>query len=225
MDLRVVAEPIGRLGEHATIPIAFTVERVLAVSTPRSGLGGIVLQEVAVQTPWVKDYDAIEGEGPARWPERFDTSNWGLLAAWHAGERIGGAVVAFDSADVRMLEGRRDLAVLWDLRVRPRARSRGVGSALFRAAGQWGRARGCRALKVETQNINLPACRFYARMGCTLGAINRRAYPGLPDETQLLWYAGLGSRAGRNGPGSQRGGPAPGCGAYPRQRVAGSAQA
>jgi hypothetical protein len=44
---------------------------------------------------------------------------------------------------------------------------------------------------VETQNINVPACRFYARMRCTLGAIHRYAYPDLPGEAQLLWYRTL----------------------------------
>ncbi len=36
--------------------------------------------------------------------------------------------------------------------------------------------------------INVPACRFYAKQGCVLGAIDRYAYPDHPDEVQLLWY-------------------------------------
>jgi GNAT superfamily N-acetyltransferase len=66
-----------------------------------------------------------------------------------------------------------------------------VGTALFDAVEDWARARSCEMLKVETQNINVPACRFYARMGCTLGAIHRYAYPDLPGEAQLLWYRTL----------------------------------
>jgi GNAT superfamily N-acetyltransferase len=93
-----------------------------------------------------------------------------------------------------MLVGRRDLAVLWDLRVAPAARRRGVGAALFRAAAAWAAARGCAQLKVETQNVNVPACRFYARQGCVLGAIDRFAYPGLPHEVRLLWYTALPAR-------------------------------
>ncbi len=53
------------------------------------------------------------------------------------------------------------------------------------------RSRGCHTLKVETQNINVPACRFYQRMGCTLGTVNRFAYPDLPDEIQLIWFKNL----------------------------------
>jgi GNAT superfamily N-acetyltransferase len=73
---------------------------------------------------------------------------------------------------------------------------RRVGSSLFRAAEARAAARGCRQLKIETQNINLPACSFYARQGCELREINRFAYPQFPDEVQLLWYKEI-SRAGR----------------------------
>ena len=70
-------------------------------------------------------------------------------------------------------------------------RRRGVGAALFAATENWARARGCRQLKIETQSINVAACRFYASRGCELGAVRRFAYPELPEETQLLWYKGL----------------------------------
>lgn len=66
-----------------------------------------------------------------------------------------------------------------------------MGSTLFRAAEAWARARGCRQLKVETQNVNVAACRFYARQGCVLTSVHHNAYPGLPDEIQLLWYKNL----------------------------------
>jgi GNAT superfamily N-acetyltransferase len=80
-------------------------------------------------------------------------SNWGLLAAYDGDDRIGGAVIAFRAPGVGMLEGRDDLAALWDIRVRPEHRSAGVGAALFRATEDWIRARGGRMLKIETQNI------------------------------------------------------------------------
>ena len=54
-------------------------------------------------------------------------------------------------------------------------------------AEAWARACGATWLKVETQNVNVPACRFYARQGCVLGAVDRFAYPALPDEVRLLW--------------------------------------
>src|SRR5947209_11796752 len=191
VQLRIVEEPIERLDEHARISIAFTVQRMLQVSTPGSGLGGIQLIEVDVEAPWVKDYDAIKGEGPTRWLKRFDTSQWGLLAAYDADQRIGGAVIALNTPGLVLLDGRPDVAAIWDIRVRPDVRSMGVGSALFRATTLWCKQRGCGTLEVETQCINIAACRFYVQMGCVLGGINSRAYPDLPDETQLLWFRDL----------------------------------
>ena len=46
-------------------------------------------------------------------------------------------------------------------------------------------------LIAETQNINVPACRFYAAQGCELRGIHVGAYPEHPEEVQLLWYMDL----------------------------------
>ncbi len=180
-----------RLDDYARIPIAFEVCTLLEVSVRDGGLGGLEFRERSVDRPYVKDYDRIPGNHPTDWESCFDFANWGLLVALAGDRRVGGAVLAFDTPGVEVLEGRRDLAVLWDLRVDPPARRSGVGSSLFAAAERWARERGCRQLKVETQNVNVPACRFYASQGCVLGAVHRFAYPELPEEVQLLWYKDL----------------------------------
>lgn len=195
MDIDVTEKPApAALAEYAGVPIAFAVREVLDVAAPARGLGGLTLSRRALDAPYVKDYDAADG-GPLGWAARFDLSRWALFAARAGGRRVGGAAAAFDAPDLDMLGGRRDLAVLWDLRVAPDARGRGVGGTLFRAAEGWAAARGARWLVVETQNVNVPACRFYARHGCVLGAVRRFAYPALPDEAQLLWYKDLSARA------------------------------
>jgi GNAT superfamily N-acetyltransferase len=190
-EIRREAATPGALGEHGRISIAFVVDRILAVTLTDGGLGGMSLTETPVADPYLKDYDAIAGEGPERWAERFDVSKWGLIGAFRDGARVGGAVVAFRTADLWMLGGRDDVAVLWDIRVAPQHRGAGVGSALFRAVEGWAGTRGCGWLKIETQNVNAAACRFYQKMGCTLGAIDRFAYPELPGEAQLLWWKAL----------------------------------
>jgi GNAT superfamily N-acetyltransferase len=195
MKMEIIEEPIIAAAELARVPIAFSVESVFDVSPRGGGLGGLILSERRLDVPYVKDYDAVGDESPTQWAGRFDVSNWGLIGARSGGVLVGGAVIAYNTEGVDMLEGRTDLAVLWDIRVSTEARGRGVGFGLFRAAEAWASARGCELLKVETQNINVPACRFYARQGCVLGAINRFAYRELPDEVQLLWYKRL-SRPG-----------------------------
>lgn len=191
MRVHIIEEPITQVAELARISIAFTVKSVLAASVQGNGLGGFLLSEREVDVPYVKDYDAFETEGPTTWARRFDVSRWAFFGAYREAERIGGVVVAFDTKGVTMLEGRRDLAVIWDIRVTPQMRSQGVGSALFRTAEQWARAKQCRHIKVETQNTNVAACRFYVRHGCELGALHRFAYPDLPGDIQLLWYKAL----------------------------------
>ena len=193
VDIREEALTPAALSEHAAIPMAFAVDRVLEVRLVDDGVGGMSLTQTAVADPYVKDYDAIEGVEPARWPVRFDVSNWGLIGDRRDGARVGGAVIVSKTPGLHMLGGRDDVAVLWDIRVSPRERGGGIGSALFRAAGDWAGARGSRWLKIETQNVNVPACRFYHKMGCTLGAIDRFAYPDQPAEARLLWWKALTS--------------------------------
>jgi GNAT superfamily N-acetyltransferase len=188
MSIEVIQEELDHLPAHGQISIAFGVRTVLDLAVPDGGLGGFVLRERELALPYVKDYDGIDGNRPADWSRCFDTTNWTLHSAWIEGRRVGGIVVAFKTESLDLLERREDLAAIWDLRVTPDLRGRGLGSVLFAAAEAWAKAQGCRQLKVETQNVNVAACRFYAHRGCTLGCINRFAYPLLPEEIQLLWY-------------------------------------
>jgi GNAT superfamily N-acetyltransferase len=189
MIVEVTERPASCLAEYARTSIAFTVRRVLDAA-PRAD-GSFSLTERPLDPPYTKDYDECPEDLPTSWPGRFDLSRWGFLCAHVGGSPVGWAAIAFDTLGVEMLEGRRDLAVLWDIRVSTEARGRGVGVALFRAVEEWARFRVCRELKVETQNINAPACRFYERQGCVLRGVNPGAYPGLPDEVQFLWFKRL----------------------------------
>lgn len=189
MSVEVFQEPIATLEGYAAIPIAFEVSIVIDVEESGNDPDKFLLTERRLDVPYVKNYDAVEN--PAQWARRFDVSTWGLFAARLEGRRIGGAVVALNTPGLTMSEGHGSVAVLWDIRVAPEARGQGVGSALFRASAAWARARGCRQLEVETQNVNVPACRFYARQECVLAAVHRSAYPRLPDEIQFLWHKDL----------------------------------
>lgn len=187
------------LDEYLRIPSSFEVRCVFDVASPTDGGRPPTLVERVVDAPYVKDYDAIEGAGLRHVAREFDVSNWGKFSASIHSRRVGGAIVAFDTPGVVMLEGRRDLAVLWDIRASPAERGRGVGSALVRSVEAWAIARGCRWLKVETQNVNVPACRFYASQGFMLGVANRAVYPDLPGEVQLLWWKALSKARSKSG--------------------------
>jgi GNAT superfamily N-acetyltransferase len=189
MSITVTEQQAPDWRAYAAIDPRFTVHTVLdARALPD---GSFDLAERPVAAPWEKNYDAIPGQHPTSWPQRFDVSRWIVLLAHEGDELVGGAVVVTDARAVETSGNRDDLAVLWDLRVRPDWRGRGVGSQLFRAAADASRSRGKRELVVETQDINASACRFYARMGCELRAVTPGAYPNLPGEAQFLWFLRL----------------------------------
>jgi GNAT superfamily N-acetyltransferase len=189
MTIRILRESSSTLADYARVPIAFIADRALEV-TPRANGSGFDFAERASEYG-LKDYDGLPNEGPERWPHRFDISRWAFFGAFNGNERVGGAAVVVRSPDVDMLEGRDDLALIWDIRVAPSPRHQGVGSALMRAVEAYALTVECVAIKVETQDINVPACRFYMHHGFELHAAIPHAYPECPDETMLLWYKDL----------------------------------
>ncbi|MBN2465744.1 GNAT family N-acetyltransferase, partial [candidate division WOR-3 bacterium] len=128
-----------RLAEYARIPTAFKVNTVYRVESVDLGFR---LVEEQLAKPYVKDYDAVdEPDGRVlSWPRHFDVSKWGFFVAREDGDDVGAATVAVHTPAVHMLEDRADLAVLWDIRVRPKRRRHGVGAALFRHAAEWARS-------------------------------------------------------------------------------------
>lgn len=197
--LEIHAVSSQELSLYAQVPMRFEAQTHWAL---RSDVLGLAFEEQALPQPFFKDYDAIDG-GPLRWAEAFDLRHWGFFVARQAGDAnrqpveqlekrqrpiLGAAALAHRCAE---LEIGADRTVLWDLRVAPAFKRRGVGQALFEQALAWSRAQGCSHMQIETQNNNPAACAFYQRMGCELASVRRFAYPELPDEIELLWYKQL----------------------------------
>jgi GNAT superfamily N-acetyltransferase len=174
------------ISKYCAIPMAFRVESQFIPRLQADGKWEF--DEEPVAKPYLKDYD--KDNSPHEWANRFDLSKWFVLSAYESDVRVGGAIIVFDTR-IQVLEGRSDLAVLWDIRVHPDFQHKGIGSQLFAEAIKWATARGCSEIEIETQNINVPACKFYARMACKLRAVRPGAYPTHPEETQFLWYREL----------------------------------
>jgi ribosomal protein S18 acetylase RimI-like enzyme len=190
MEIVIAESALRNLETYASIPISFVIKSRLDLD--KLWLGEYV--EIPVE-PRTKDYDAFEPTPTLT--ERFDVTNWGMLSVQTVAigtdappqaetHGIGGAIVAIRTPDLDMLEGRNDLAILWDIRVHPIFRRKGVGRALFEDAKKWAKKKGCIELRVETQDTNVDACRFYRRMGCRLHSIHENAYAGL-DEARIIW--------------------------------------
>ena len=187
MAIRVVEEQGLSPPEYAAIPISFWVSQRFVPEPLAGGAPGLHLELESVDPPYVKDYDLDPEEGPGSWGSTWDISNWGIFTAFDEDTRVGAAAVAWNTPGLQMLGGRKDVAALWDLRILPDCRRRGIGSVIFAHTVEWARSKGCSQLVVETQNVNVPACRFYARNGCVLTVIDPLAYPKHPAEVRLVW--------------------------------------
>jgi GNAT superfamily N-acetyltransferase len=198
MALRIDRITASDLPAYAAIPTAFTVESVYRVDARDAGLAGLAMVEERVE-PYVKDYDALpdeddgDDEGVVGWAAAWDVTEWGIFLATDDGQAVGGVAVAVGAHQHVPTDGLHE-GVLYDIRVRPDRRREGIGAGLFAHAADWARGQGLARLRIETQNVNVPACRFYASQGCDLGVIHRygyRGHPGVGHEAMLLWYLTL----------------------------------
>jgi ribosomal protein S18 acetylase RimI-like enzyme len=180
----------GTLAEYSTIPSYVEVHSILNIRVLK-GAGGITFCEKKYKQPYLKNYDEY-GE-PFSWLN-FDVSNWVMFVIRDGERPVGGITLVSKTPEIRMLNYRDDLVDIWDIRVHPDFKRQGFGTKLFKKAMEWSRYEGYKQICVETQNINVPACRFYLKQGCRLGAINIYAYyanPKLEREVQLIWFLDL----------------------------------
>ena len=185
---------ISEIDVYEKIQMKFRVDSVFDVEIVDQGLGGYRLTERTVAEPWVKDYLAEGHTALPGWIDNFDGANWAYFVAEEDGHPIGGATVASRTPIMNMCDGRDDLAVLADIRVHPLNQHSGVATALVNRVIEWSRSEGLTQLKIETQNINVPGCKFYASIGCELRGIVHHAYdenPDLKEEIMFLWWIDL----------------------------------
>ena len=81
-------------------------------------------------------------------------------------------------------------AFIDDLSVARQFRGKGIGTKLMDAAINWGKEEGFHRVSLETQNMNLLACRFYLKYGFKLGGIDHFVYTAddYKNETALYFY-------------------------------------
>ncbi|MCL1896808.1 MAG: GNAT family N-acetyltransferase [Clostridiales bacterium] len=178
---------------YDAVPSQVNVTSCLMVEKQDRGLGGFTLAEKTVD-PYVKDFRIVDHETVERWDALYDISNWVFMMAFDGERPVGGAAIAVRTEGVDMLGGRDDLAVLWDIRVDEGYKRQGIGQGLFDMAAGWARGNGFAQMKIECQNNNVPACRFYHKQGAVLVAIDEHAYYNEPEcrhEVQLIWVLDL----------------------------------
>lgn len=178
---RMTEDDIPRLVE---IRPGFVSDSVLAVDRSGSGIeAGWRLVERSLPVPFDKghdyDFDPTERDNIR---ERFRRGDGLHLVA----ERDNHLVGILD-----MLPQEWNSTVfIWNIMLDQDVRGQGLGRDLFERGVNWARQQGYRALVLETQTNNVPACRFYARLGCRLEGI-RDAYYTNEDiergEVAIFW--------------------------------------
>lgn len=80
-------------------------------------------------------------------------------------------------------------AFIEDICVVKSARGKGIGTALIHKAIEWAKSSSLMGLALETQDNNLLACRFYAKCGFVIGAVNTMLYRNFNNrEFAVFWY-------------------------------------
>ncbi|GFP75407.1 GNAT family N-acetyltransferase [Clostridium fungisolvens] len=177
--------------QYDKIPMLVQVKSILRLEKVDNGLGGILLKEVPVKEH-IKDLGKYEKA--TEYAKEFDITNWAFFMAFDDEVPIGAATISSKTENVNMLDGRDDMSVLWDIRVDDGYKNQGIGTELFTKAVKWSKSKGFKQMKIECQNNNVPACRFYYKQGAVLGKIDEYAYYkdiDVRDEVQLIWYLDL----------------------------------
>lgn len=164
----------------------FTSETVLRVETFGADYQvGWRLIETQLDKPYHKghgyDFDATERENIR---QRLLQPN--TLEEVVEDQQTGRIVGVLDVAQ----ESWRQTAWIWNIMLDEAVRGQGLGRELIEHSIGWARQRRLRAVMLETQTNNVPACKFYARMGFQLVGINVAFYGNRDlekDEVAIFW--------------------------------------
>ncbi|MGQ4680420.1 GNAT family N-acetyltransferase [Paenibacillus polymyxa] len=71
------------------------------------------------------------------------------------------------------------------------SRGKGIGTALLNKAREWALQKGMQGFMLETQDVNLLACRFYLKNGFDIGAVDTMLYSNskYKDENAVFFYS------------------------------------
>ena len=90
------------------------------------------------------------------------------VGAWDAGRPVGMSIAGAEVWNGTLW--------IWEFHVDPEYQGQGIGRRMMDALAAGGRAAGLRTMRVETQNTNVRAIRFYRRVGFQTDAVDITFY-------------------------------------------------
>lgn len=152
-----------RLRELASGYVSPARYRVSKSETDTQTVISLSLEEL--DTAYRKHWPAEE-ENEIRYSRMLEQ---GLSLGIYDDEKLVGIAIAEKQAWNRTLW-------VWEFHIDPEYQQRGMGKQLMQALAEIGKQAGCRVMVCETQNTNVPAIRFYRKMGFEVGAIDLSYY-------------------------------------------------
>jgi len=94
------------------------------------------------------------------------------------------------AGQIKMVPWWNKFAYVEELTVDTDSRGKGVGRALMSRAIEWAKHQNFPGITLETQDNNVPACKFYEKCGFVLSGFDLYAYKNLDNasEIALYWY-------------------------------------
>jgi GNAT superfamily N-acetyltransferase len=92
---------------------------------------------------------------------------------------------------IKMRSNWNGFAVIEDIAVAKEYRKNGIGTELLNKAIEWAKENNLCGLMLETQDINVSACQFYAKNQFVIGAVDTMLYSNFPtssNEMAIFWY-------------------------------------
>lgn len=167
------------------INTSFTSDSVLAVEKEVEGLSVTwQLIERPLSHPWQRTERYIDSQQDVAELQARLRAGDGLYLVAEEGNLLIGLL------DMER-EAWRDTAMIGNILVDRAHRRRGLGREFVQRAVAWGRERNLRALVLETQTNNVPACHFYRAMGFQLCAVDDHFYTNRDiarNEAAIFWY-------------------------------------
>jgi streptothricin acetyltransferase len=152
----------------------FTVDSKLVLRAEN----GIIHYSVVSVEPYQKRYAIDEKD----YPSYISNPNKTIYFAYVDGQVAG---------QIGVIKHWNAYAWIDDFAVDLHFRQLGVGRAMMQRVVNWAKVRHLPGIMLETQDINVPACRFYENFGFRLYGFDTYLYKGLnpnTDEIALYWY-------------------------------------
>lgn len=92
---------------------------------------------------------------------------------------------------IRLRSNWNGFAYIENIAVAKKSRQLGIGTALLNVAIEWAKRKNFIGLMLETQDINISACRFYAKNNFVIGGVDCMLYANFPNaanEKAIFWY-------------------------------------